>query len=82
MKFHFFLLILCTFLYIGMSLTDWNRFVGMKGEEVKNEILRENPDLNVVILSDKSPVTRDLRMDRVRIFINDDGIVLITPRLG
>lgn len=37
---------------------------------------------NVVIIPDGSMVTMDFRMDRVRVFVDKDGIVVRTPRTG
>lgn len=37
---------------------------------------------NVVVVPDDSPITMDYRTDRVRVFVNKDGIVIRTPRTG
>jgi len=37
---------------------------------------------NVVVLPEKSPVTMDLRTDRVRIFVDAQGKVVHTPHVA
>ena len=63
-------------------MKDWPELVGKTGEEAKEIIQQENPNLNIQVLPEGSPVTRDLRMDRVRIFVNENGQVTSPPRIG
>jgi hypothetical protein len=37
---------------------------------------------NVVAINENSPVTMDYRTDRVRVFVNDKGIVTRVPTTG
>jgi len=55
--------------------SKWPELVGKTGEEAKAVILEEQPNLNVIVLHKNSPTTRDLRRDRVWIFVHDDGTV-------
>lgn len=54
----------------------------MSGEEAKQHILAEDPTINAQVLPEGSAVTRDYRPDRVRIFVDPNGIVIAVPRRG
>lgn len=56
--------------------------VGMNGEAAKAELESKYPSLSVQVLPQNSMVTMDFRMDRVRVFVDDDGNVSREPRLG
>ena len=62
--------------------SEWPEVVGMKGKEAAEIIKEENPCLKSIVLADGSPVTKDLRWDRVRIFVDSCGIVVRTPYVG
>uniref|UniRef100_A0A0E0KXM3 Uncharacterized protein n=1 Tax=Oryza punctata TaxID=4537 RepID=A0A0E0KXM3_ORYPU len=47
---------------------SWPEVVGLPMEEAKAAILKDKPDADIVVLPVGSPVTRDLRPNRVRIF--------------
>ena len=56
---------------------------GMTGELCKSFILEEAPDLSrVQVFLEFSMLTRDYRLDRVRIFVNNIGIVIGNTRQG
>lgn len=56
----------------------------MTGEDCMALILLDSPDLerDVFIIWPNMQVTKDLRYDRVRIFVDDDGIVMAIPERG
>jgi len=56
----------------------------MTGEECAALIFLDSPDLerNIFIVGPDMQVTKDLRYDRVRIFVDDDGIVIAIPERG
>jgi hypothetical protein len=60
----------------------WPELRGKNGEEAKAVILSEFPKLKVHVLDQGAFVTMDMRMDRVRIFVNKEGNVVGTPRIG
>jgi hypothetical protein len=62
--------------------TEWPELVGKTGEEAKEAVLKDRPDLKVEIKNELSPCTMDFREDRVRIFVNNDGKVVAPPRTG
>jgi hypothetical protein len=50
--------------------TSWPEVVGLSVEEAKKIILKDKPDADIVVLPVGSPVTKDYRSERVRIFID------------
>ena len=60
---------------------EWPEVVGMTGEEAREIILAAGIK-DVFILPEGSIVTMDYSEDRVRIYVNANGIVVETPRIG
>lgn len=56
--------------------------VGVKGEVAAATIVRENPKLGAVIVKEGMMVTMDLRCDRVRVWVDQNGFVKQTPQIG
>ena len=54
----------------------------MTGEEAKQGIHNVDPSLQIDIIPEGSMVTMDHRIDRVRIFVNTDGVVADQPHKG
>jgi hypothetical protein len=50
--------------------TSWPEVVGLLVEEAEKVIKRDMPEANIVVLPSGSPVTFDLRSDRVRVFVD------------
>ncbi|KAF7073366.1 hypothetical protein CFC21_078366 [Triticum aestivum] len=50
--------------------TSWPEVVGLSVEKAKEIILKDKPDADIVVLPVGSPVTKDYRSERVRIFID------------
>ena len=61
---------------------SWPNFVGMTGEEAKEQMLRENPDIKVFVVPENAMMTMDYRLDRMRIFVDKDNKVVRAPKLG
>ncbi|KAL4363857.1 hypothetical protein GQ457_04G027470 [Hibiscus cannabinus] len=61
---------------------SWPELVGTKGESAKETIHKENSDLNVLVLKDGSATTRDFRPNRVRVFVDENGLVVRAPTIG
>ncbi|KAL6619821.1 hypothetical protein ACP70R_034960 [Stipagrostis hirtigluma subsp. patula] len=59
--------------------TSWPEVVGLSVEEAKKVILKDKPDADIIVLPVGSPVTKDFRPDRVRIFVDT---VAETPHVG
>ncbi|OMO97063.1 Proteinase inhibitor I13, potato inhibitor I [Corchorus capsularis] len=51
-------------------------------DTAKATIEKERPDVNVIVLPEGSSVTRDLRFDRVRVFVNQQNQVVQVPRVA
>ena len=62
--------------------TSWPELVNVSGESAKKLIEEANPNLKVQIVPENSMVTMDYRMDRVRIFVDANGMVSKPPRIG
>jgi len=63
--------------------SKWASFVGEPAEKVCEHIRNENPELKSVIpVHHLSPVTMDVRPDRVRVFHDDQGRVIRPPKVG
>ena len=60
----------------------WAHLVGKSADEAMSHIQAERPELKVLIVPKGSMVTADVRLDRVRLFVNDDGTVAKKPRIG
>ena len=60
----------------------WTNFVGLTGQEAKDQMLREYPDVKVQIVPENSMVTMDYRLDRMRIYVDKDNKVVQPPKLG
>ncbi|CAF2120414.1 unnamed protein product [Rotaria magnacalcarata] len=61
---------------------EWPELVGKKGEEAVKIIKKETGFDNVVIVKQESPITLDYRTDRVRVFVDANGIVVTAPTIG
>lgn len=60
----------------------WPACVGMTGEECTTYIQEYTTGLTIVIVPEGSMVTADFREDRVRIWVDSDGFVVVTPNKG
>jgi len=61
---------------------QWPELVGKTGAEAEAAVKEERPDVNVEVMNENSPCSRDHREDRVRIFVNDDNHVVSAPQTG
>ena len=62
--------------------SKWTHLKGVKADEAVQQIKSERPDLKVQVVPDRAMVTADHRMDRVRVFVDDNGFVASPPRIG
>ncbi|PKI61646.1 hypothetical protein CRG98_017958 [Punica granatum] len=62
--------------------TSWPELVGKKGEAAMASIKSENPNLNAFTIKEGTPVTRDYRVDRVRVWVDDSDLVTRVPTVG
>ncbi|KAM7462937.1 hypothetical protein LguiA_031058 [Lonicera macranthoides] len=60
----------------------WPELCEVLGKDAVAIIQRENPLVNAVILLQGTPVTHDIRCDRVRVWVNEIGNVMIVPVVG
>lgn len=62
--------------------SNWPKVVGKSGEEAKNIILKDDPSIDVRFIPQGSIVTTDYRTNRVRVYVDANGIVVQTPKRG
>ncbi len=51
-------------------------------QAAKERLEAESKGKTVILLPENTPTTRDLRLDRIRVFHNDAGVVVSTPYCG
>ena len=56
--------------------------IGLSGEEARRIINGVDANLTVHIVPEGSMVTMDFRTDRVRVFVDEGGIVRSAPNVG
>ena len=62
--------------------TSWPELLGVPGVEAKSKILADNPKLDVIVLPVGSGITKDIRNDRVRVFVDCNEKVAQIPMIG
>jgi hypothetical protein len=62
--------------------TEFPEVVGMTGEAAKATLISEFPTMAVQVVPYGSMVTMDYREDRIRIRLDENGMVSKTPRIG
>ncbi|KAM7486480.1 hypothetical protein LguiA_002489 [Lonicera macranthoides] len=60
----------------------WPELCGVLGRTAAATIRKENPSVKPRILLEGTPVTRDIRCDRVRVWVNEAGNVTTVPVVG
>jgi hypothetical protein len=66
------------------ELFEWPELVGMPAKQAKHWLQEQYGEdaYDIIILDQNSPVTKDLRLNRIRLFVNDDGVIVEIPRTG
>ncbi|KAL7220199.1 hypothetical protein ACSBR2_013126 [Camellia fascicularis] len=59
--------------------SSWPELIGTQGEIAVVTIESENPLVNAVIVLEGSIVTQEIRCDRVRVWVDTNGIVISVP---
>ncbi|KAJ8570817.1 hypothetical protein K7X08_037789 [Anisodus acutangulus] len=66
----------------GVTKDQWPELLGVPAKLAREIIQEENPKLTTVpSVQNGSPVTLDIRCDRVRLFVNVLDFVVVTPRV-
>ncbi|CAA6658953.1 unnamed protein product [Spirodela intermedia] len=60
----------------------WPELVGSPADDAAAIIEKENTLVNVVIVKVGMPVTMDYRCSRVRLWVDEQDIVVEVPRIG
>ncbi|XP_059276127.1 proteinase inhibitor I-B-like [Lycium ferocissimum] len=67
----------------GVTKEQWPELLGTPAKFAMQIIQKENPKLtNVLTVLNGTPVTEDLRCNRVRLFVNVLDFVVQTPQVG
>ncbi|CAN6835403.1 unnamed protein product, partial [Brassica oleracea] len=61
---------------------SWPELVGTNGDYAASVIERENSRVDALVILQGSPVTADVRCDRVRVWVNRNRIVVHVPIAG
>ncbi|KAL6189513.1 hypothetical protein ACLB2K_040901 [Fragaria x ananassa] len=61
---------------------SWPGLLGSQGEVAKATIESENASVKAVIVLEGTSVTDDFRLDRVRVWVNAEGVVTSVPKIG
>lgn len=61
---------------------SWPELEGTDAENARSVITNDHYGANVVVLPQGSPITRDFRLDRVRVFVDGNNKVVGVPRCG
>ena len=63
--------------------TTWPELVGMNGQDSIATIQADNSDVSDVhVVAEGAMVTMDMRMDRVRLYVNAEGNIVSNPSIG
>ncbi|KAJ6998549.1 hypothetical protein D5086_011440 [Populus alba] len=61
--------------------SSWPELVGINGEAAAKIIESENPKVRVSIVEEGMMVTQEIRCDRVRVWVDKNGIVKDIPSI-
>ncbi|CAA6658956.1 unnamed protein product [Spirodela intermedia] len=61
---------------------SWPELLGAEGSAAAAIIEKENPHVDAIVLHKDAITTMEYRCDRVRVRVDDYGIVAKTPRIG
>ena len=61
---------------------QWPEVVGLHSAEAEKVIHADDASINIQVLPQGSATTRDFRINRVRVFVNGEGVVVDPPRRG
>ncbi|KAG8373143.1 hypothetical protein BUALT_Bualt12G0140300 [Buddleja alternifolia] len=61
---------------------SWPELVGVNGQAAAAIIEQENKKVNATLVEEGSFLSGDFRCDRVRVFVDGNGIVTEVPRVG
>jgi hypothetical protein len=63
--------------------SSWPELVGLKAVVAKHKIMRDRPDVEVIVVPADSMVTADVNTKRVRVFINTSNKKVVkVPKIG
>uniref|UniRef100_A0A7N0UEB1 Uncharacterized protein n=1 Tax=Kalanchoe fedtschenkoi TaxID=63787 RepID=A0A7N0UEB1_KALFE len=63
----------------GSGKSSWPELVGTEGQAAAAIIEKENPSVNAVVILEGTPVTKEIDCTRVRVWVNERGVVISVP---
>mmetsp|Transcript_25780 Transcript_25780/g.43013 ORF Transcript_25780/g.43013 Transcript_25780/m.43013 type:complete len:112 (-) Transcript_25780:92-427(-) len=67
-------------LHTGPNVINrWPHLLGKSVDEARLEIKRDRPEVQIISVSKNAIVTMDYRIDRVRLFVEEDGFTIARP---
>ncbi|KAG6495634.1 hypothetical protein ZIOFF_043460 [Zingiber officinale] len=67
---------------ICVGKSSWPELVGVNGNKAVTIIEKENPNVEAITVLIGSATTKDFRCDRVRVWVDEYGIVGEVPHIG
>ncbi|KAI3829096.1 hypothetical protein L1987_03210 [Smallanthus sonchifolius] len=61
---------------------SWPELVGVSGHAATVIIERENHKVDAIVVEEGSFVSTDIQCDRVRVFVDGNGVVKDVPKVG
>ena len=68
-------------LTLDTGKSSWPELVGINGEAAAKIIKSENPKVRVSIVEEGMMVSQEIRCDRVRVWVDKNGIVKDIPSI-
>ncbi|KAI5315837.1 hypothetical protein L3X38_045013 [Prunus dulcis] len=62
--------------------SSWPELVGEYGEVAAAKIEQEKPDVHAIVIPEGTIITQELRCNRVRVWVDENGVVTTVPRVG
>ncbi|ONH93388.1 hypothetical protein PRUPE_8G229400 [Prunus persica] len=62
--------------------SSWPEIVGEDGEVAAAKIEQEKPDVHAIVIPEGTIITQELRCNRVRVWVDENGVVTTVPRVG
>ncbi|KAG8653977.1 hypothetical protein MANES_05G086480v8 [Manihot esculenta] len=62
--------------------TTWPELVGANGDSAAATIEEENKNVKATVLKEGTPVTKDFRTNRVRVWVDENNVVTQAPTIG
>ncbi|CAL8178472.1 unnamed protein product [Prunus armeniaca] len=62
--------------------SSWLELVGEDGEVATAKIKQEKPDVHAIVNPEGTIITQELRCNRVRVWVDENGVITAVPHVG